>query len=260
MAFLAMLSGFAILPCSAIAVDTELVLMVDAQTYSQSDFDLILDSVARSFENQTFQNAVLNGQTGKMAASVFLFNMPGEQVGIPWMELSSAQDMNFFAQNIRSILYPNSGGNVNYATAISTGASQLNGNNFTGTNRQITLIDDATGFWPADPIGTRFARDAALASGVDVINAIAFDAQYNELAVSEFYNNNFVSPGSQTAVVSTPQGGSKSSSQINTVITAVTGTVSSPTIAATGSITAVPEPSALAMAGLSSLLVLRRRR
>lgn len=144
MVSLAILLGFAISPSSATAMDTGLVLMVDTNVFAE-----------RLQPDPGQRRPVLRGpdlpefgaqrQAGKMAASVFPFKMPGEQVGTPWMELSSAQDMNFFAQNIRNILYPNAGGDVNCAAAISTGASQLNGNSFTGTNRQITLIDDATG-------------------------------------------------------------------------------------------------------------------
>lgn len=248
------------LPASATAVDTELMLLVDAQTYSQSDFNLILDSVARTFEDQSFQDAVINGQTGKMAASVWLFNLSGEQVGLPWSELTNVQDMVNFAQGVRSISYPNSGGNVSYASALTTAANQLATNTFTGSTRQITLIDDATGFWAADPAGTLAARNTALASGVDVINAIAFDAQWQEATVTGFYNNNVVSPNGNVSVVATPQGGPKSAAQIDAIVTSVTGNLMTPTVTATKAVNAVPESSSLALLAFGSLLVIRRRR
>ncbi|MES2438266.1 MAG: DUF1194 domain-containing protein [Verrucomicrobiota bacterium] len=244
-------------PCEAAAVDTELVLLVDAQTYSQSDFILILDSIASSFEQQAFQDAVIHGSLGKMAATVILFNAPGEQVGTPWIELSSNLDLNNFAQSVRAIAYPNQGGNVSYSTAISTAAAQLDSNQFTGTTRQITMIDDATGFYEAGAAATLAARNAALATSADVINAIVFDAQYRESAVQAFYNANIVSPGGALSVVSTPQGGAKTSLQIQSVISSVVGTVSQPTVAATA---AVPESSSSILLGLGSLLAFRRRR
>ncbi|RYD21218.1 MAG: DUF1194 domain-containing protein [Verrucomicrobiaceae bacterium] len=245
-------------PCTGAAVDTELVLLVDAQTYSQSDFTLILESIAKSFEQQAFQEAVLGGTLGKMAASVILFNAPGEQVRVPWIQLSSTLDLNNFAQSVRSISYPNAGGNISYSSAINTAASQLASNQFQGSTRQITLIDDATGFWAADPAGTLAARNAALATSADVINAIVFDAQYSESAVNSFYGNNVVSPGTgNLAVVSTPQGGNKSLAQIQSVITSVVGTVSQPTVVATAS---VPESSSLILLGLGSFVAFRRRR
>lgn len=244
-------------PCKAAAVDTELVLLVDAQTYSQSDFTLILESIASSFQQQAFQDAVLHGSLGKIAASVILFNTPGEQIGIPWIELSSTLDLNNFAQSVRAIGYPNAGGNVSYSGAISTAAAQLASNQFTGTTRQITMIDDGTGFWEAGAAATLAARDAALATSADVINAIVFDAQYRESAVQAFYNTNIVSPGSSVAVVSTPQGGTKTAGQIQSVIASVVGTVSQPTVAATA---AIPESSSLVLLGLGSLVAFRRRR
>lgn len=247
---------------AATAVDTELVLLVDSQTYSQTDFDLILESTARTFEQQAFQDAVLNGATGKMAASVLLFNANGERVGIPWMELSSRSDLQNFAQSVRAITNPNVGGNVNYASAITTAANQLDWNFFTGTVRQITLIDDATGFYAANPGATQAARNAALASSADIINAIVFDAQYSESAVTNFYNANVVSPGGTLSVVSSPQGGPKTAGQIEGIVTSVTGTTAAPTIEATTQFvaSAVPEPSSAALLVLGSLLVVRRRR
>lgn len=261
----ALLAACALWPwstCPAAEVDTELVLLVDAQTYSQSDFNLILDSAARTFEQQSFQDAVLNGATGKMAASVLLFNAAGERVGIPWMELSSRSDLQTFAQSVRGITNPNLGGNVNYASAITSAANQLDWNFFTGTVRQITMIDDATGFWAADPSGTQAARNAALATSADIINAIVFDAQYSESTVNGFYNANVVSPGGTLSVVSTPQGGPKTTGQIEGIVTAVTVSVAAPTLEATTmfAASAVPEPSSAALLVLGSLLLFRRRR
>lgn len=236
------------------------MLLVDAQTYSQNDFNLILESVASSFEQPSFQDAVINGQTGKMAASVWLYNLSGEQVGLSWTELTNVADMVSFAQSVRSIAYPNGGGNVSYASALTTAANELATNNYTGSIRQVTLIDDATGFWAADASGTQAARNAALASGVDVINAIAFDAQWQESTVTGFYNANFVSPGGNVSVVSSPQGGPKSAAQIDAIITAVSGNIMVPTMTATKAVNVVPEPSSLTLIGLGSLLALRRRR
>lgn len=246
---------------AATAVDTELVIMVDAQTSSVSDFDLIIESAARLFERPSLQDAVMNGLTGKMAASVMLFNAPGESMQVSWTELSSVSDFQNFASSVRLISYPNAGGNVNYATAISTGSAQLAGNAFTGTNRQITIIDDATGFYAANATGTKAARDAALASNVDVINAIAFDAQYTETAINNFYTTNVVGGGGTVAVVSTPQGGQKSAQQIALVETGIVGTATSPTAVATAAyLETVPEPSVLLLSGLGAVFLLRRRR
>lgn len=238
-------------------VDTELLILVDAQTYSTSDFDLILDSAARTFESPTFQQAVLNGLTGRMAASVQLFNTPATGTGVTWTELTSPAAFAAFATSVRSIVNPNIGGNVDYAAAITNGAASIASNSFEGTTRQITIIDDATGFWEANPTGTRAARDAALASSVDVINAVAFDAQYRETAVTNYYNANIVSPGGSLSVVSTPQGGAKTTAQMALVVGGVMTTASEPTALATA---AIPEPSSSLLVVLGSMLLAFRRR
>lgn len=236
-------------------VDTELVILVDAQTYSQSDFNLILEGVASSFEQPDFYAAATAGGFGKIASSVMLFNVPGEQVGVSWAELTTQQDFFNFAQSVRNIAYPNTGGNVSYASALTSAANHFNASPSVGTVQQITLIDDATGFWQVNPGATLAARDAALASGVDVINAMVFDAAYQETTVTNYYNANIVSPNGSVAVVSTPQGGPKSNAEIALATQAINATVAGP------SLQAVPEPgsSLLLVLGGSLLLGLRRR-
>ena len=245
---------------AAVAVDTELVILVDAQTYSRSDFDLIIDSAARMFEQPSLQDAVMNGLTGKMAASVILYNISGESVRVPWTQLVSTMDFQNFANSVRQISYPNAGGNINYATAISTASSQIAANGYSGTNRQITIIDDATGFYEAGATATRAARDTALSSNVDVINAIAFDAQYRESAVSNFYRANIASPSGTVSVVSTPQGGPKTAAQLLMIQTEIEGTAAQPTVAATAlHLQTVPEPSIGLLSICGLLLTLRRQ-
>lgn len=251
---LASMAGLPAATCEADNVDTQLVILVDAQTYSQSDFNLILDSVAKSFEKTDFQTAVMQGMYGKMASSVMLYNLPGQQVALNWTELTTQQDFLNFASSVRSIAYPNTGGNVSYASAISAAAAHISSSSSQGTTQQITLIDDATGFWQVDPTGTKAARDAAIASGVDIINAIVFDAAYQESAVNSYYATNIVSPNSSVTVLSTPQGGPKSAADLGLVSDSISGSVTGPAIAA------VPEPAAAGLALLGSLLGITRRR
>lgn len=243
---------------SQISVDTEMVILVDAQTYSQPDFQLILEGVAQSFESQAFINSVAVGQYGKIAASVVLFNSNnGETVGIPWMELSSAIDLQNFASTVRNLTNPTPYGNVSYAGAIATGAAQIASSSFTGTIRQLSIFDDATGFYTASPAATQAARDAALASSVDVINALVFDAQYQVATVETYYNNNVVSGGQSgtVTVVASPQGGPKPAADTQAILVGVSQTVAGPTIAA------VPEPGTVLFAFLACGwgLVNRRR-
>lgn len=243
----------------AVDVDTEMVILVDAQTYSQPDFDLILEGVAQAFEQQDFINSVAAGPFGKIAATVILFNSNnGETVGIPWMELSSSADLQNFASTVRNMSNPTPYGNVSYAGAISEGAAQIASSVYEGSLRQMTLIDDGTGFYAASPSATQVARDAALASSVDVINAVVFDAQYQVGTVENYYNANVIGgAGGDVTVVGSPQGGPKSAAITAAIESSITTAVSSPTITTS----AVPEPSSLllfAVAGLG-LFGYRRR-
>ncbi|MEK7950920.1 PEP-CTERM sorting domain-containing protein [Luteolibacter soli] len=236
-------------------VDTELLILVDAQTYSQSDFNLILDNVAKTFESPSFYAAVTQGGVyGKMASSVMLYNLPTNPVAITWRELTTQQDFFNFANSVRSIAYPNVGWGVSYAAALTSAAASIAASPSNGTTQQITIIDDATGFYQADPAGTKAARNAALASGVDVINAMVFDAAYQEAAVNSFYQANIVSPNGTVSVVSSPQGGPKANSDLNLISGAVQTSVAGPTISA------VPEPNTVMALGLAGAAFLMRRR
>lgn len=240
----------AVLDCRAANVDTELVILVDAQTYSASDFNLIIENVAQSFERQDFIDSVMNGIYGKMATSVMLYNLSGQQVATTWTELSTPQQFASFAQTVRSITYPNRGGNVSYAAAITAATNSINSSSFVGTTQQITLIDDATGFYSADPAGTLAARNSALAAGVDLINAIVFDAAYRETEIANFYNTNVVNQPGGVTLVSSPQGGPKSSLDLSQISASITTQISEPTIA----ISAVPEPSGFLFMGAAMLI------
>lgn len=242
----------------AISVDTELVLLVDAQTFSQPDFDLILDGVAQGFEQQSFIDSVAAGSEGRIAATLVLFNSNnGETVGIPWMELSSASDLQNFANSVRNVANPTPFGNVSYAGAISTGAAQIASSVYQGALKQLTIVDDGTGFFEANPTATQAARDAALASSVDVINAVVFDAAFQVNRVENYYNNNIVGgEGGEVVVVDSPQGGPKSAAVSAAIEASIVTAVSSPTITAAS----VPEPSSVFLLFVSGAAFCARRR
>ena len=245
-------------PARAGNVDTELLILVDAQTYSQSDFNLILDNVAKSFERPDFFTAVTQGGVyGKIASSVMLYNLPNNPVAITWRELTTQQDFFNFATSVRSIAYPNTGGNVSYAAALNSAASHIAASPSNGSVQQITIIDDGTGFYQADPTGTQAARNAALASGVDVINAVVFDGAWQEAAIDSYYQANIVSPGASVSVISSPQGGPKPNADLTLISTAVQTSVTAPAVQFAQ---AVPEPTTPIALGLAGILAATRRR
>lgn len=245
----------------AINVDTELVILVNAQTAPTSDFDYIMEGVAQTFEQQSFIDSVVAGPHGKIAATVLFFNAnggAGEVVGLPWMELSSAADLQAFADSARAVTAPSLGWNVNYASAITEGAAQLASSVFEGSLRQMTVISDGHNFYAANPSGTQAARDAALASSADVINSVIFDIQYQEAAAAAYYNNNVIGGAGATAeVVGTSTWAAKDPADTALIFGTFETQISSATIAAA----TIPEPSSglLFLGGALALLVRRRR-
>ena len=250
-------------PSQAVQVDSELVILVDAQTFSQSDFDFILNGVAESFEQQSFIDSVVSGPFGSIAASVVLFNSNnGETVGLPWMQLSSASDLQNFADSVRNVANSTPFGQVSYAGAIATGAAQLASSVYEGAVRQLTIVDDGTGFFQANPNATRNARDAALASSADVINGVIFDVAFQEQTAANYYNNYVVGGGGGVEVIGSPQGGPKSVEFTTAIASAITAQVSEPTIVAAeeAAAAAVPEPSTLVLLFGSLTFLVRRKR
>ena len=251
-------AGALAFPSRAGNVDTELLILVDAQTYSQSDFNLILDNVAKSFESTDFYTAVTQGGVyGKIASSVMLYNLPTNPVAVTWRELTTQQDFFNFATSVRSIAYPNVGAGVSYAAALTSATSHMNASPSNGTVQQITIIDDGTGFYQADPTATKAARTAALASGVDVINAVVFDGAWQESTISNYYQQNVISPTGTVSVVSSPQGGPKPTADLGLITAAVKTSVTGPAVQYAQTI---PEPTAPIALGLAGVIAMLRRR
>ena len=242
------------------SVDREIAILVEGRTSESSDFDLILESVALSFESQEFLSAVAAGPIGSIAASVIFYNAgnSGEQVALDWMNLTTAQELQNFATAIRGLTQPTGGGNVNYATAISTAAASIASSTFTGTESQITLIDDGTGFFAANPAATSQASANALASGVDVINAVVFDTAFASDRIEDYYRTNIVSSPDGIVTVESPQGGPKSELDLSLIGDSIVTAVTSDTIDSS-ELAAVPEPSQVLLLAIGMLTVVSRR-
>ena len=266
-------ASFAAPRAEAIAVDNELVVLVDAYAGQDLSFDTVLDGIAQSFERQSFVDSVVSGPNGRIAATVVFFNsntQTGLTEGIPWMELSSSADLLNFASTIRTLTGAVLG-NVNYSNAISEGAALIAGSGNEGTLGQLTFIDDGTGFFSQEPAAARTARDAALSSSVDVINAVVYDTQDTLSTIETYYNDNIVGgAGGTLATVNSPTvplpngltgalDGSvagKSEASEAAIADSIANAVTSPTIAAA----AVPEPSSFLLLAASGFGFLIRRK
>ena len=260
------LAAFATYLCSgtmiAAPVDSEIVILVDSQTFSEASFDLILDGVAQAFEQQSFIDSVAGGPFGSIAASVMVFAAGGTSTAIPWMELSSAGDLQTFATSVREIAQPNSFGTISYVDAISAGAASIASSTVEGTVQSITLIEDG-GFFLFSDTGAQIqaARDAALASGVDVINSVIFNADGREAAIQNYYDANVVSGGEngQAAVIGGSSFGAPSGELGDAIQEGIVASVTQPTVDS-NELASVPEPSVSFLGALSGLALLVRRR
>lgn len=225
---------------SATPADRELVYLVDARNYSASDFDHIIERTARFFTRPLLGDAVMYGADGELEPTVVIINASGEAVRVSWKRLLSVLDFHNFGFNFRQVRYSYVGGYANSARTISSTSRQIAANNFAGTNRQITMVDGAAGI---------YAADAPLATNVDVIDTIAFNAPYSESTVNNFYSANVVGDGGTNAAVSTSQEEAKSALEL------------APTVLGTiAHFQSVPEPSTLLLSGMGVLLLLRKRR
>ena len=90
----------------AAPVDSEIVILVDGQSGTQDSFALMLEGVAQAFEQQSFIDSVASGPHRSVAASVMVLNAGGSATAIPWMELSSVEDLQSFATSVRNVTRP----------------------------------------------------------------------------------------------------------------------------------------------------------
>lgn len=247
----------------AAPVDSEIVILVDGQTFSDASFDLMLDGIAQAFEQQSFIDSVAGGPYGSIAASVMLFNGSGTSTAIPWVEMSSAIDLQNFASSVRNITAPPSFNLISYVDAISAGAASIAASTAEGTLKQMTIVEDG-GFFLFSDTGAEIqaARDTALAGGVDVINSVIYNAGGGrETAIQNYYDANVVGggDGGTATVIGGSSFGAPGGALGDAIEESISENVNQPTIDS-NNLATVPEPSVSLLGGLSGLLLLLHRR
>ena len=248
-------------PAEATTVDSELVLLVDItdRGLNKHEFEDVMQGYASAMTSSQVLDSIGSGATGRIAVSlVFYGNSLTHVVGIPWMMISNATEAQQFANMAQSLSRPLSFTSPSINTALDFATNHFGtetGGNSNGFESTVQIIEVAAASLPLfpNPGAVQDSRDEALASGVEVINAVAIGNSTRD--IKNFFEDNVVggelagTPGSAT---STKANGSLANFLASDLAKSVEdgGTAS----------TAVPEPSSLLLGGVGMLLLLRRRR
>jgi len=244
------------------SVDSELLLLVDStqRGLNNGDFDALMDSYADAFSSSNVMNSIQSGAYGRVAVSLMFFGNGTQQVGIPWMSIGNAAEAQTFAMLLRAVNRPDYAGAIQIDNALlatiplfgtETGGA---GNGFESAAQIVEVVAASTPNGNSNA-GVAAARDQALASGVDVINAIAVGNQAGSVAT--YFASNVIG-GEAGGVAASSSSSAVNGSLSNFLASQVSGQVGA---GAMESISAVPEPSpVLALISGFGLLCLRRRR
>ena len=243
-------------------VDSELVLLVDITRpgLSQPEFDQLMDGYATAFTSTEIMDSIQSGAYGRIAVSMMFFgNTSTQTVGIPWMTIANFTQAQQFADLVRNVGSQSAAGNSDVAAALTAATLSFGtetGGVANGFESAVQIIEVASGKVPQNGTAgaTSASSSSALASGVDLINALALGNRAN--AVDSFYAANVigstiggVAPSSTTSPIDGTLAGTMSGLMAGTALTG-----------AMESLNAVPEPSTVFSLIPATLLLLRRRR
>jgi hypothetical protein len=244
------------------SVDSEILLLVDVSrpALSNPEFNRLMDGYASAFSSSEVLDSIQSGRYGRIAVSMMFYGPSNLQiVGIPWMSIGSTSQAQQFADLARSISRPSILANGNVAAALTAGVPTFGtetgeaGNGFESALQiiEIATTDVPSGFTAA---ASAAASGNALASGVDIINALALGNRADR--IEDYFAANVV--GSTIDGVPATIGTSRLNNTLATAMNSmITETVQT---SATISVTAVPEPSMVYGLLPAALLLLRRRK
>ncbi len=250
---------------SAIAVDTELLLLVDvSQSIDSSEYSLMMNGYRDAFTSGSFLDEVQAGEIGSIAvALMFWSGASSQELAVGWTEINDQTSANGFASLIDNTVRSFSGktaiGSAIDAGTISFGTETGNAQN--GFYSQVQIIDISGDGEDNDTppegdraLNVRTARDASLADGVDMINALVIGNDGGNL--EQYFIDNVIAGGSDSSDPFTQ------AASFETLASSLEAKLARELTAATEiDDEMVPEPSSTLLLGLTGLLgMLRRKR
>lgn len=240
----------------ALAVDSELVLLVDVSQsgLNKNDFDTVLSGYASALSSTQVLNSIQSGTYGRIAVSLMLYgNSSFQQVGIPWMAIGGAADAAQFATLARNVNKPNATGFPATGAALTAAAASFGtetGRPSNGFESSLQIIDVAAAVEPnaANSAADTAARNAAMASGVDLINSIALGNK--AAAISAYYSTNVIG-STVSGVTATSTASAINGALAGALATGLSGNVG---------VAAVPESSSAMLILIGTCLALGYRR
>lgn len=255
-------SGWLAQQAHAENVDSEIVLLVDIvrPELSTNEFNRLLDGYANSFTSTQILDSIQSGVYGRIAVSMMLYGGASTQVvGIPWMTIGNAAEAQTFASLVRNVTRPNTFAYSNAGAALPVATASFGtetGGTSNGFESAVQIIEVASAGLPSASMAASTAASSAnaLASGVDLINALALGNFAS--SIDSFYSANVI--GSTLPGVAA----TSSSSAFNGALSTTMGGMLTETVqtGAIVSVAAVPEPSVFAVLLPTTLLLLKRRR
>jgi hypothetical protein len=254
----ALLMGFAP-QARAERVDAELVLLVDISRSgsNQTQFSTLMSAYASSFTSAEVLNSIQSGQYGRIAVSLQFYGGASlQRVGIPWMSIGNATEAANFAALTQSVVRPVSSGASAVAPALAAATRSFGtetGGASNGFESNLQIIDVVATTVPNNrtTAAVRAAGDAAIASGVDVINAIALGGRATSIA--NYFRANVVD-STVDGIAPTVASSLINRTLAPTLTSAMVTTMEAP-------LAAIPEPGVgLGLIVTTCLVVLRRRR
>lgn len=184
---LALAGAFSTSAQAQLAVDLELVLLVDVSgSISATEYNLQKQGYVQAFQNAGIHTAIDQGALGRIAVTYVEWSGSSEQsIRVNWSLIDTAADALNFASAINSSTRAFSG-QTGVAAALNFASPLFNTNAYTAVRQVIDISGDGSDNQGGNALA---ARNAALASGVDTINGIII---LGESGLQTYYQNNVV--------------------------------------------------------------------